>query len=174
MTGKGHATDYAILLGLSGTDPEYIPIDDIEQIITQIKTQKKLQFNNEKEISFSVENVVFNKDFLPFHANGIMFRGFCKGKEIPTQTFYSIANNQTKICEDLASQNLVRYIGLAENFDICEFKNLLDLVINDYNWRKFANNESTKLVDGRGVKKLSSIINEKKNNVNQILLDIQN
>ena len=90
MTGKGHATDYAILLGLSGTDPEYIPIDDIEQIITQIKTQKKLQFNNEKEISFSVENVVFNKDFLPFHANGIMFRGLCKGKEISTQTFYSI------------------------------------------------------------------------------------
>ena len=90
LTGKGHATDYAILLGLSGTDPEYIPIDDIEQIITQIKTQKKLQFNNEKEISFSVENVVFNKDFLPFHANGLMFRGFCKGKEISTQTFYSI------------------------------------------------------------------------------------
>ena len=90
LTGKGHATDYAILLGLSGTDPEYIPIDDIEQIITQIKTQKKLQFNNEKEISFSVENVVFNKDFLPFHANGIMFRGLCKGKEISTQTFYSI------------------------------------------------------------------------------------
>ena len=90
LTGKGHATDYAILLGLSGTDPEYIPINDIEQIITQIKTQKKLQFNNEKEISFSVENVVFNKDFLPFHANGIMFRGLCKGKEISTQTFYSI------------------------------------------------------------------------------------
>ncbi len=90
LTGKGHATDYAILLGLSGTDPEYIPINDIEQIINQIKSQKKIQFNNEKEISFSVENIVFNKDFLPFHANGITFRGFCKGKEVSTQTYYSI------------------------------------------------------------------------------------
>ena len=90
LTGKGHATDYAILLGLSGTDPEYIPIQDIEQIISQIKNQNKLQFNDEKEISFSIENVVFNQDFLPFHANGIRFRGFCKGKEISAQTYYSI------------------------------------------------------------------------------------
>ena len=90
LTGKGHATDYAILLGLSGTDPEYIPIDDIDQIINQIKSQNKLQFNGEKEISFSIDNVVFNQDFLPFHANGIRFRGFCKGKEFSTQTYYSI------------------------------------------------------------------------------------
>jgi L-serine dehydratase len=90
LTGKGHATDYAILLGLSGTDPEYIPIDDIEKIVNQIKADNKLQFNNEKEISFSIENVVFNQDFLAFHANGIRFRGFFKGKEISTQTYYSI------------------------------------------------------------------------------------
>jgi L-serine dehydratase len=90
LTGKGHATDYAILLGLSGTDPEYIPIDDIEKIVNQIKANNKLQFNNEKEISFSIENVVFNQDFLAFHANGIRFRGFFKGKEISTQTYYSI------------------------------------------------------------------------------------
>ena len=37
LTGKGHATDYAILLGLSGTDPEYIPIADIDKIVNQIK-----------------------------------------------------------------------------------------------------------------------------------------
>ena len=90
LTGKGHATDYAILLGLSGTDPEYIPIDDIEKIINQIKARNKLQFNDEKEISFSLENVVFNQDFLTFHSNGIRFRGFFKGKEISTQTYYSI------------------------------------------------------------------------------------
>jgi L-serine dehydratase len=90
LTGKGHATDYAVLLGLSGTDPEYIPISDIENIISQIKNSNKLQFNNEKEINFSIENVVFNKDFLPFHSNGITFRGFYKGKEISKETYYSI------------------------------------------------------------------------------------
>jgi L-serine dehydratase len=90
LTGKGHATDYAVILGLSGTDPEYIPISDIENIIRQVKSINKLQFNNEKEINFSIENVVFNKDFLPFHSNGITFRGFYKGKEISTETYYSI------------------------------------------------------------------------------------
>ena len=29
LTGKGHATDLAILLSLSEADPEYIPIEDI-------------------------------------------------------------------------------------------------------------------------------------------------
>ena len=49
-----------------------------------------MHFNAEKEIIFSVENVVFNKEFLPFHSNGITFRGFSKGKEISTETYYSI------------------------------------------------------------------------------------
>jgi L-serine dehydratase len=90
LTGKGHATDYAVLLGLSGADPEYIPISDMDAIINDIKILKKLQLNKEREINFSIENVVFNKSFLPFHANGIIFRGFCKGKEVATQTYYSI------------------------------------------------------------------------------------
>ena len=34
LTGKGHATDLAIMLGLSGQDPEYIPIENIVKIKT--------------------------------------------------------------------------------------------------------------------------------------------
>ncbi|CAM1333647.1 L-serine ammonia-lyase [Tenacibaculum aestuariivivum] len=90
LTGTGHATDLAILLGLSGTDPEYIPIESIDTIIDIIKKTKKLHFNAEKYLVFSIENVVFNKDFLPFHSNGLIFRGFCKGKEISTEIYYSI------------------------------------------------------------------------------------
>lgn len=90
LTGKGHATDLAVLLGLSGTDPEYIPVTDIDTIINQIKKTKSLNFNAEKSILFSIENVVFNNDFLSFHANGLTFRGFAKGKEITTETYYSI------------------------------------------------------------------------------------
>ncbi|WP_370398227.1 L-serine ammonia-lyase [Tenacibaculum dicentrarchi] len=90
LTGTGHATDLAVLLGLSGTDPEYIPVDSIETIINKIKETKRLHFNAEKQLVFSIENVVFNKNFLPFHSNGLIFRGFCKGKEISTETYYSI------------------------------------------------------------------------------------
>lgn len=90
LTGKGHATDLSVLLGLSGTDPEYIPVEDIDTIIDQINTTTRLHFNAEKMIVFSAENVVFNKDFLPFHSNGLTFRGFHKGREISTETYYSI------------------------------------------------------------------------------------
>ncbi|MBS9766292.1 MAG: L-serine ammonia-lyase [Flavobacteriaceae bacterium] len=91
LTGKGHATDFAILLGLSGTDPEYIPVEDIQNVIDKIKSDKKLNFNNEKLLDFDFENVVFNRDFLPFHSNGLTYRGYnSKNEEISTETYYSI------------------------------------------------------------------------------------
>lgn len=90
LTGKGHATDLSVLLGLSGTDPEYIPVENIDTIISKIKETNRLNFNAEKQLVFSTENIVFNKDFLPFHSNGLTFRGFTKGKEVSTETYYSI------------------------------------------------------------------------------------
>ena len=38
LTGKGHATDLATMLGLSGADPEYVPIESLDVIITAILT----------------------------------------------------------------------------------------------------------------------------------------
>ncbi|REH52350.1 L-serine dehydratase [Tenacibaculum gallaicum] len=90
LTGKGHATDLAVLLGLSGADPEYIPIETIDVIINDIQAKGLLFFNNEKNISFINGSVKFNKEFLPFHANGMTFRGYANGVEISTETYYSI------------------------------------------------------------------------------------
>lgn len=90
LTGKGHATDLAVLLGLSGADPEYIPIETIDVIINDIKTKELLFFNNERNISFANGSVKFNKEFLPFHANGMTFRGYANSVEISTETYYSI------------------------------------------------------------------------------------
>ena len=90
LTGKGHATDLAVLLGLSGADPEYIPIETIDVIINDIQAKELLFFNNEKNISFINGSVKFNKEFLPFHANGMTFRGYANGVEISTETYYSI------------------------------------------------------------------------------------
>ncbi|WP_117885522.1 L-serine ammonia-lyase [Aureibaculum luteum] len=90
LTGKGHATDYAILLGLSGADPETIPTQSIEAIIAAIKIKKALSFNNEKILAFNPEtDIVFNRKFLPFHANGMTFTATISGKK-SRSTFYSI------------------------------------------------------------------------------------
>ncbi len=90
LTGKGHATDLAILLGLSEADPEYIPIEDIFIIVERINTQQEILFKGGKRIPFFKESIQFNKVFLPFHANGITFRGFLKGEEVSSETYYSI------------------------------------------------------------------------------------
>ena len=90
ITGKGHATDLAILLGLSEADPEYIPIEDIAIIVERINIQEELYLKGGKVIKFPNNSISFNREFLPFHANGVTFRGFSKGAEISTETYYSI------------------------------------------------------------------------------------
>ena len=90
LTGKGHATDYAVMLGLAGTDPEYIPVDDISKIVNQINLTKQINLGNEVLINFNPEiDIVFNRNFLPFHANGLTFTAFYD-KEEYSSTFYSI------------------------------------------------------------------------------------
>jgi len=90
LTGKGHATDLAILLGLSEADPEYIPVEDIFIIVDRINTQEEIIFKGGKSIPFYKTSIVFNREFLPFHSNGLTFRGFSEGKEISIETYYSI------------------------------------------------------------------------------------
>src|SRR5574343_623639 len=76
LTGKGHATDLAIMIGLSGADHEYVPVESIDVIISEIKNKK---------------DIVFNRNFLPFHANCLTFTAFTDSGEY-TATFYSICS----------------------------------------------------------------------------------
>lgn len=91
LTGKGHATDLAVMLGLSGQDPEFIPVENISKIIDEIKNTHQLCLGNTIKIPFSTENdIVFNRNFLPFHANGLTFTAtFLDGTKY-SSTFYSI------------------------------------------------------------------------------------
>ncbi|WP_242206683.1 L-serine ammonia-lyase [Aestuariivivens insulae] len=90
LTGKGHATDYAVMLGLSGADPETIPTETIPKIISEIKNSNTLNFNNERPIAFNPQtHIVFNKKFLPFHANGMRFSATINGRKSHA-VYYSI------------------------------------------------------------------------------------
>ncbi|MEX1383561.1 serine dehydratase beta chain, partial [Lutibacter sp.] len=91
LTGKGHATDLAIILGLSGADPEYIPTEEITPLVSKIKATQQLKIGNAFTINFKpVTDIIFNKEFLPFHSNAIKFTGFNNTSEISTDTYYSI------------------------------------------------------------------------------------
>ena len=90
LTGKGHATDLAIMLGLSGQDPEYILIQNINSIIKNIEDSNELNLDNQHLIDFNfLQDIVFNKNFLPFHSNGLTFTAYYYESEY-VSTFYSI------------------------------------------------------------------------------------
>ncbi|GGH43028.1 serine dehydratase [Mangrovimonas yunxiaonensis] len=90
LTGKGHATDLATVLGLSGADPERMPVENIDTIISRVKAQKEINLNNERILPFDFESDIrFNKKFLPFHANALTFTATLNGKNYKS-TFYSI------------------------------------------------------------------------------------
>lgn len=90
LTGKGHATDLAVMFGLSGADPEYVPIESLDVIITAINKNQEICLGNEFIIKFNpTEDIIFNRNFLPFHANGITFTAWGDDFEY-NSTFYSI------------------------------------------------------------------------------------
>ena len=90
LTGKGHATDLAIMLGLTGADPVTIPIENMSGIVKSIQESEKLLLNHSREISFDPKlDIIFKKEFLPFHANGMTFKAnLSNGKQIK-ETYYS-------------------------------------------------------------------------------------
>ncbi|MGB7978888.1 MAG: L-serine ammonia-lyase [Chlamydiales bacterium] len=93
MTGKGHATDTAILLGLEGETPDGVDPDAIFGRVEAIQTRKKISLFGRFEIPFDPEtDILFLKGKrLPYHSNALRFKAFNrKGKQILSQVYYSI------------------------------------------------------------------------------------
>ena len=91
LTGKGHATDVAVVMGLLGTDPVTVDIDSISGSIDRIKSEKELDFGEKKRIPFSFQDdIVFIREFLPFHANGMRFEANLADGRTVSETYYSI------------------------------------------------------------------------------------
>jgi L-serine dehydratase len=97
-TGRGHGTDIAVQLGLSGDDPVTFEVELISQKIDQIKTQKKLFLNRTHEIIFDpAEDIEFLKnESLPYHPNALTFIAVLKNEEHFSETYYSIGGGFVK------------------------------------------------------------------------------
>ena len=91
LTGKGHATDIAVIMGLMGTDPVTFPIEHINTEIEKLKSEQILQLNSEKPITFNFStDIRYNRRFLKFHPNGITFRAVLRNGQKLNETYYSI------------------------------------------------------------------------------------
>lgn len=91
-TGIGHGTDVAILLGLSGDDPETLPIEEVIPKVAQIKQQCRLALGGVQVISFSyADDLLFlYTESLPFHPNAMTFQALLKDGTALTEIYYSI------------------------------------------------------------------------------------
>jgi L-serine dehydratase len=107
LTGRGHGTDKAVLLGLEGELPNRIDPDTIPATLARIRDSQRLRLDGRHEISFvEKRDLVFNKrQKLPYHTNGMRFTAFAADdSEIATRDYYSVGGgfvvNQDEAAED--------------------------------------------------------------------------
>ncbi|MEY3600462.1 MAG: hypothetical protein RLZZ463_1239 [Bacteroidota bacterium] len=91
LTGKGHATDKAILLGLGGWDPVTIQAEEIEAALHQMHHNKQVMLWGVQPIPFDLDkDLFFQKTFLDYHPNGLTFTAYEAGKVLTQQTYFSV------------------------------------------------------------------------------------
>jgi len=92
LTGHGHATDRAILLGLSGEQADGIDTASIEPKIAAIRLTKEINLLDAKKIRFDeATDLLFLKDkSLPGHSNAMRFTALdARGHELQSEVYYS-------------------------------------------------------------------------------------
>ena len=91
-TGKGHASDVAVLLGLCGHEPDTVDVDHIPALLSEIRTTKTMALSGVHSIAFNEkDDLLFMRAPLPFHANGMRFAALdATGKELANRVYYSV------------------------------------------------------------------------------------
>ncbi len=107
LTGRGHGTDKAVLMGLEGHWPNLIDPDVIPEALARIRGDKRIRLNGTHEIAFDEKrDLAMNKrQKLPYHTNGMRFTAYdADGNQIATRDYYSVGGgfvvNQDEAAED--------------------------------------------------------------------------
>ena len=93
LTGIGHGTDKAVILGLLGFLPETVDPEKVDDILDKVFSTREINLLNKKNVPFiQKEHLVFYNDkTLPKHPNGMRFTALSlNGDEILSDVYYSI------------------------------------------------------------------------------------
>ena len=147
LTGVGHGTDKAILMGLEGETPEEVDPESVDLRFHQICRDEKINLLGNRTVPFSTaNNLIFHKDEqLPHHSNGMRFSlmGHSQ-KTLFSQIFYSVGGGfvleETEM-ENSSSENSIRvpypFSSASELLQHCENQSMsiADLVLtNEKTW----------------------------------------
>lgn len=110
LTGRGHGTDRAVLLGLSGFEPATIDPVAIDSTIARIRVEKRVEFAGGRPLAFDeARDLLFQSDqmFPPGavmkHPNGLRLTALADGAIVSQRTFFSIGGGF--IVEDGAEES---------------------------------------------------------------------
>lgn len=93
LTGKGHGTDIAILLGLEGETPEGVDPSYVQPRVATIRSELKLRLGGSHTIPFiEQDHLLFHKDqLLPMHSNGMCFSAYDASMHLlDSRVYYSV------------------------------------------------------------------------------------
>jgi L-serine dehydratase len=107
LTGSGHGTDRAILLGLTGADPSSVDPDSMEPTLQQIRSSGQLRLLGRHEIRFDepMQMLFMRSERLPRHTNGMRFTALgATEARLAEEDYYSLGGGFIVRGEDPESQ----------------------------------------------------------------------
>ena len=91
LTGRGHGTDRALLMGLEGGVPDRIDPDAVEPAVERIRAEGEIRLLGKHPVAFEeATDLVFHPESsLPAHPNGLRFTASACGERISCD-YYSV------------------------------------------------------------------------------------
>jgi len=93
LTGLGHATDKAVILGLAGELPDRVDPDRADDLVAKIVESGELPLNSGRKIAFDKRHDLefLTSEILPEHPNGMIFNTWDEdGKPLCAETMFSV------------------------------------------------------------------------------------
>ncbi|WDS37657.1 L-serine ammonia-lyase [Pseudoxanthomonas sp.] len=110
LTGRGHGTDKAVLMGLEGHLPNLIDPDVIPATLERIRSEHRIALGGTHVIAFEEKrDLLLNKrQKLPFHTNGMRFTAFdAADNVIATRDYYSVGGGFVVNADEAADDRIV-------------------------------------------------------------------
>ncbi|MFN8892378.1 MAG: L-serine ammonia-lyase [Betaproteobacteria bacterium] len=113
LTGKGHGSDKAVLLGLEGHEPDTVDVDAVPALLAAIRSQGRLNLAGGHAVRFAEKDDLrfHRRETLPFHANGMRFEAFgAAGELLAGKAYYSVGGGfvvSEEVAADGARQKVI-------------------------------------------------------------------
>ena len=103
LTGRGHHTDRATVLGLMGNKPDTIKMSSAKSALQNTIDNNTLLLAGTHQIEFSYDHdIVFHSDNLPLHENGMTITALdAAGDQVAFEIYYSIGGGFIATADEL-------------------------------------------------------------------------